>query len=53
MNEYLEIVLWFVAIGHIVIASYYDLFKDDDAKTTKHEVGAILMLALIVVGSVI
>lgn len=53
MMEYLEIMLWFVALGHIVMASYYDLFKDDDAKTTKHTVGAILMLALIIAGNVV
>lgn len=52
MNVYLEIALWVVVVGHIVMASYYDLFKDDDAKTTKHEVGAILMLALIIAGNV-
>lgn len=50
--ELLDLGLWVLAIINVLIAAYYDLFKDDDVKTIKHEVFAIAMIVFYIGGQV-
>lgn len=50
--HWVDISLWMLAIINVLIAGYYDLFKDDDVKTIKHEVFAIAMIVFYVGGQV-
>jgi len=50
--EYLYTALGVLALLHLVMAFYYEMFKGDDIKVMKHEVSAVLMIALIIWGNV-
>ncbi len=52
MNEYVEIVLWIFALGYILASAYQEVVRGDDEKSMKHEVSAILFLALLIAGNV-
>lgn len=50
--DWIDVILLVLAIINILIAAYYDLFRDDDVKTIKHEVFAIAMLVFYIGGQV-
>lgn len=51
MNVYLCTALLIMALSQTVLAAYYDLFKGDDARATKHVAMATLLLALVITGN--
>jgi hypothetical protein len=50
--DWVDVILWVLAIINVMIAAYYDLFKDDDVRTIKHEVFAIAMIVFYIGGQV-
>ena len=48
--DWIDVILWVLAIINVLIAGYYDLFKDDEVKTIKHEVFAIAMIVFYIGG---